>query len=118
MPCAPIRSSRALSIDCTRGIVVSNQTTRRATRCAATISSIKMPGQNGEATPSTAVAFGRKSLLRTPHNGDEKPAVQQALRHPLHVTERDGVNQAIASIDVIDAEIFELNLHQLSGNLC
>ena len=45
------------------------------------------------------------------------PASSRRLRDPLHVGHGHGLHQAVALVDVIDAETFALDLHELRGNL-
>src|SRR6266481_6009660 len=46
-------------------------------------------------TTSQSAAFGRRRLRAADH-GDEETAVEQALRHPLHVGERHRIDEAVA----------------------
>ena len=48
---------------------------------------------------------------------DQHAAVEQPLGDALHVGHGHGLDQAVALVDVIDAEIVELDLHELRGDL-
>ena len=50
-------------------------------------------------------------------HGDQHAAVEQPLGHPLGVVERHRVDQGVAPLDIVDAEIVELHLHELRRDL-
>src|SRR5262245_23656537 len=90
MPCGPTLSARARSIECLR-------------RMAPYVMSCLLL-RGGDA-------------LRPADHRDEHATVKQALGHAFGVLERDGVDQCVALVDVVDAEIVELHAHQLVRDL-
>src|SRR6266851_6813552 len=136
-PCPPMRSSRASSIDWTTVIEVSDaEVGRRSGPLSMMLEHIPrhgracpghprltrrrlktwMPATSAGMTTSRSAALGGRRLRAADH-GDEETAVEQALRHPLHVGERHRIDEAVALVDVVDAEILELDLHELPGDL-
>src|ERR1700674_575915 len=76
----------------------------------------KSPHARHAARSGGSAVFGRRRLGPADHH-DQHAAFEQALAHPLHVLHGDGVNQAVALVDLVDAEVVELDLHKLLGNL-
>src|SRR5215510_281469 len=65
---------------------------------------------------SAALTLGGDAL-RTPDHRDQEPAIEQTLRHAPHVGDGHGIDHGAAAVDIVDAEIVELDLYQLSGDL-
>src|SRR5262245_33583542 len=63
---------------------------------------------------SSGNALGRGDALGAANDGDEETAVEQASGHALGIRERHGVDQAGAALDIVDAEIVDLHLHELA----
>src|SRR5262249_44116912 len=63
-----------------------------------------------------ALTLGGEAL-RPAHDGDQLAGIEQALGDPPHVVDGDGVDHGAAPRDIVDAEIVELDLHQLAGDL-
>ena len=61
--------------------------------------------------PLAGVTCGRPTTVTS------MPASSMRLRDPLHVVHGHRLHQAVALVDVIDAEILDLDLHELRGDL-
>ena len=63
---------------------------------------------------ATPPCVGGSDALRAADDGDQETRVEQALGHPLGVVERHRIDQGGTALDIVDAEIVELHLHQLA----
>src|SRR5215831_3980492 len=63
---------------------------------------------------SSGSAFGRGDALGAADDGDEETAVEQTFGHALGVRERYRIDQSGPALDIVDAEIVELHLHELA----
>ena len=80
--------------------------------------SAAQPRMRGEASDAASAArFLRGHALGPADHGDQQAAVEQPLGDAPGVVERDRVDQAVAPLDVVDAEIVELDLQELAGDL-
>src|SRR5215211_3396140 len=59
-------------------------------------------------------ALRRGDALGAADDGDEHAAAEQSFGHALGIVQRHGIDQARAAIDIIDAEIVDLHLHELA----
>src|SRR3954471_2745274 len=96
-PCAPMFSARALSIFCVKGIPHHDHVAAEKFRALRLI-------RLGE------------PLRASDHKG-ERLRVEQPLGDALGVRERHGIDHRVALLGIIDAELVELDLHKLAGDL-
>src|SRR5262245_14853298 len=71
------------------------------------------PSPEGEGFRQSAAVL---HALRAPDHGDQE-AIEQALGDATRVGDADRIDHAAAAIDIVDAEVVELDLHQLAGDL-
>src|SRR5262247_2362514 len=106
-PSLPMRSARAVAIDWLTGIESRP---------------VHLPGDGRPAGLGVVggcaldPVVGRGDAVRAADHGGEQAAVEQALGHALGIGERHRVDQAGAALDIVDAELVELDLHQLAGD--
>ena len=67
-------------------------------------------------TRSATRRFRRQSA-RPAGNGYQQAAFEQALGDALGIVERDGIDHSAALVDVVHAQIVELDLHELGRDL-
>src|SRR6185312_17370955 len=72
-------------------------------------------------TPATCnrslAGITRDQALRLAGDRHEQPTAVEALGDTLGVLEGDGIDHALTALHIIDAEIVELDLGQLGGDL-
>src|SRR5262249_16489588 len=63
---------------------------------------------------SAAGALARADPFGAADDGDEETAFEQPFGHPLGTRERDGIDETATALDIVDAEVVELHLHELA----
>src|ERR1035437_6944400 len=113
-PCGPMRCSRALSMDWTIAMDCCRSAgTGMRGYLPRVARATQWPKQRGRRLLGSA---GGQPYRPTGH-GDQHAAAIEALGYPPGVLDADGVDQTAAALDIVDAEIIDLDLRQLGGDL-